>query len=78
MPQELVTITGFHFMKWLTLVIHRYDGWILSPLIVVLAMGLASLSVPVSAQNNASEGLSPAQTEMVSNYEAAKAAGRHA
>jgi len=41
-------------------------------------MGLASLSVPVSAQSNADDGQSAAETEALNNYYAAKAAGRRA
>jgi hypothetical protein len=65
-------------MKSLVMVINQYGDRNLSALIMGLAMGLASLSVPVSAQNNVNDGLSAAKTEMVNNYEAAKAAGRHA
>jgi len=65
-------------MKSLMMVINQYGGTYLPALVVGLTMGLASLSVPVSAQNNANDGLSAAKTEMVNNYEAAKAAGRHA
>ncbi len=65
-------------MKCLALVIKQYGGTNLSPLLVGLAMGFASLSVPVSAQSNANDGQSAAETEALNNYEAAKAAGRHA
>jgi hypothetical protein len=60
------------------MVINRNGGRNVSAWIVGLAMGLACLTVPVSAQNNTSDGLSAAETEMVNNYEAAKATGRHA
>jgi len=50
----------------------------LSLLIVGLAIGLASLSVPVAAQSNANDDPKAAETEALSNYEAARAAGRHA
>jgi hypothetical protein len=49
-----------------------------APLIVGLALGLATLPVPASAQSNAIDGQSAAETEALRNYEAAKAAGRHA
>ena len=63
-------------MKFLAMVINPYGGTNLAPFIVVLALGLAS--VPVSVQSKANDGESAAQTEMVANYEAAKAAGRPA
>jgi len=65
-------------MKIPAMVITRYGSSNMFPLIVGLAIGLASLSVPVHAQSNADVSLSAAQTEMVNNYEAAKAAGRRA
>jgi tetratricopeptide (TPR) repeat protein len=65
-------------MRCLAMMINQYDHKNLSALIMGLAIGLASLPVAVSAQSDADDGLSPAQTEMVNNYEAAKAAGRHA
>jgi hypothetical protein len=46
----------------------------LLPLIVVIAMGLAS--VPAAAQSN--DGQSAAETEALNNYRFATAAGRHA
>ncbi len=63
-------------MNSLTTAINHYGGANLSPLIVVLAMGLASLSGPVSAQG--SDGASAAEREALNNYTAATAAGRHA
>jgi hypothetical protein len=65
-------------MRSLVMVTNQRGGTNLPALIVGLAMGLASLCVPVSAQNNTNDGLSAAKTEMVNNYEAAKAAGKHA
>jgi len=65
-------------MKFLAIVINQYGGSNFCRLIVGLAIGLASPPVPVYAQSNADDGLSAAQTEMVANYEAAKAAGRQA
>jgi hypothetical protein len=70
-------------MKSIAMVIKHYGCTNLSPLILgflmlPLALGLVFLSVPVSAQDNASEGLSAAKAEMVNNYEAAKAEGRNA
>ncbi len=65
-------------MKGLTMVIKQYGGTNLPALLVGLAIVLASLSAPSSAQNNVNDGLSAAQKEMVNNYETAKAAGRHA
>ena len=65
-------------MKSLAMMINKYGATNLSALMVCLAKGLASLSVPVSAQRNANEGQSAAETEALNNYEAATAAGRHA
>jgi len=74
----LDAVRKFYSMTSLMMLISQYGGTNLPAVVVGLAMGLASLSVPVSAQNNANDGLSAAKTEMVNNYEAAKADGRHA
>ena len=47
-------------------------------LIVTLAMGFASLSIPVSAQSDADEGSSATEKKAVNNYETATAAGQNA
>jgi hypothetical protein len=65
-------------MKSLTMVVNKYGGTNLAALIVCLALGLACLSVPVSAQNNADDGQSAAEAEALKNYATATAAGRHA
>ena len=54
----------------------QFGVLILAPLVVGLAIGLASLSA--SAQSNANESSGVAETEAVNNYETATAAGRHA
>jgi hypothetical protein len=69
---------GLHSIKGLMTVIDQYGRTTLAPLIVGLAFGLATLHVPASAQSNAIEGQSAAETEALKNYESAKAAGRHA
>ncbi len=69
---------GISPMKSPAMVINQYSRTKLSPLIVGLAFGLVSLSVPVYAQSNANDGQSAAESEALKNYEAAEAAGRHA
>ena len=56
----------------------QYGGLNISPLFVGLAIVLASLCVPASAQNNTDHTPSAAEAEALNNYDTATAAGRHA
>lgn len=58
----------------LTKLINLYRGITSTGLVVGLTIGLSSISV--SAQNNANDGLSAAESEAMNNYRAAKAAGK--
>jgi tetratricopeptide (TPR) repeat protein len=65
-------------MNNLAKLINRYGARCVPALILGLAIGLAALANPVSAQNNANEAPSAVETEALNNFETAKAAGRHA
>ena len=65
-------------MDNLAILVRQYGLGNLAVLVVGLAIGLAALSAPVHAQSSADDSLSAAKTEALTNYEAAKAAGRHA
>ena len=60
----------------MTMVIKQFQGTRSLALVVALSTGLACL--PVSMQSNADDGQSAAETEALTNYEAATAAGKHA